>query len=490
MKMVYLGAEVPSNRKILESMEITDVGFSFWRLRQRGLPKTKTYALADHFSGLSVHVYPGVPLNAQMNPNEIETFLADLEDFLAFNMDDIESFTDINHTLFPQGLLDYERMVAFSEEDNFRPIWTSRYNYAEMSTLATIYDDISVPAELIDSDPSIMQKIKGLQNQSNTKFHAIAYARPEKLRGAPWSSVSTMSWLSPMMRGETIIWDGNRIVRYPADMKDQARARYTSTYDKAGLDGGKILADDPIEVAKLAIWSYEQLERRFGDMPGSHDGELYDNLPIEVSTENMEIDPPIHDKRGVQMRKLSPRNPDEIMNLPVFGIENKTIIEKDEEGRDVIKDVPVINSSPVSLRQCNTCFVASSCPAFQADKMCAFKLPVEIKTREQLKALINAIIEMQGQRVAFARFSEEMNGGYPDPNLSQEIDRLFKLLKVVKELDDSSSFIKMTFEGRSNGAGVLSNIFGERAKVLTELPSDGLDEEQTDSVIRKAIENP
>jgi hypothetical protein len=27
---------------------------------------------------------------------------------------------------------------------------------------------------------------------------------------------------------------------------------------------------------------------------------------------------------------------------------------------------------------------------------------------------------MQGQRVAFMRFAEEMNGGYADPNLSQE----------------------------------------------------------------------
>ncbi|NDD67480.1 hypothetical protein EBZ35_07525 [bacterium] len=111
---------------------------------------------------------------------------------------------------------------------------------------------------------------------------------------------------------------------------------------------------------------------------------------------------------------------------------------------------------------------------------------MEIKTKDQLKALINAIIEMQGQRVAFARFSEELNGGYPDPNVGQEIDRLFKLLKTVKELDDSTSFIKMTLEGRTSGAGVLSSIFGEKAQVLKELP-EVIDATVVDEVIERNL---
>jgi hypothetical protein len=119
--------------------------------------------------------------------------------------------------------------------------------------------------------------------------------------------------------------------------------------------------------------------------------------------------------------------------------------------------------------------------------VCAFKLPIEVKTKDQLKSLINAIIEMQGQRVAFMRFAEEMNGGYADPNVSQEIDRLFKLIKTTKELDDSREFIRMTVE-RQGSAGVLSSIFGDRANVLKELPNDGLNEEQTTQVIREIIE--
>ena len=81
-----------------------------------------------------------------------------------------------------------------------------------------------------------------------------------------------------------------------------------------------------------------------------------------------------------------------------------------------------------------------------------------------------------------------MNGGYADPNVSQEMDRLFRMLKTVKELDDSSSFIKMTVEAKNGSAGVLSSIFGDRAQALKELPNGGLTEQQTTKIITDLTE--
>ena len=94
---------------------------------------------------------------------------------------------------------------------------------------------------------------------------------------------------------------------------------------------------------------------------------------------------------------------------------------------------------------------------------------------------------MQGQRVAFMRYTEELSGGYADENLSSEIDRLFRILKTVKDLDDSSSFIRMTVEQKSAG-GVMSAIFGDKAQALKELPNNGLNEEQTNKVIKDITE--
>jgi hypothetical protein len=55
-------------------------------------------------------------------------------------------------------------------------------------------------------------------------------------------------------------------------------------------------------------------------------------------------------------------------------------------------------------------------------------------------------------------------------------------------LQDNSSFIKMTVEAK-NGGGVLSQIFGERARDLSQLPNNGLSEDDTTQVIRRAIED-
>jgi hypothetical protein len=176
-----------------------------------------------------------------------------------------------------------------------------------------------------------------------------------------------------------------------------------------------------------------------------------------------------------------------MQNLPIFGYKMKTVVETDDEGHDVLKDVPVISNQNSSLRQCDTCFVAANCPAFKPSNTCAFNLPVEVKTKEQLKGLLTAIIEMQGQRVAFMRFAEEMNGGYADPNLSQEIDRLLKLVGNVNEMDQNKEFIQIT-ASRQSSSGVLSAIFGDRAQALKELP-EALKESTVTKIISESIED-
>jgi hypothetical protein len=300
-----------------------------------------------------------------------------------------------------------------------------------------------------------------------------------------------------MRRGETIIWDGTKLVRYPKRMKDQARPRYKPIVEKAGLDYLEFVQDGTLEATRVAVWSYKRLEEsmdkkspNFHIINGGKEEKVSDNSD-ELLTGLMGFEPSSSDNSGVEVRKNSAneviqRDPLEVQNLPVFGYKMKTIVETDEDGKDVLKDVPIINNQHSSLRQCNTCFVASNCPAFKPDNSCAFNLPVEVKTKDQLKALLNAIIEMQGQRVAFMRFAEEMNGGYADPNVSQEIDRLFKLVGNLKELEENREFVRITAERQSSG-GVLSAIFGDRAQALRELP-DALKEDTVTKIIQQSIE--
>jgi len=465
MKIVYLGSDVPSNRVILEESGISNVGFSFWRAYKRGLPKTKEYRLEDYFpDNMRIHVYSGHPKDEDI-PDDYESKYLD---FVDLNLSRIEYIYADVPPLPHWG----DRVIHMWDAETGRP------------GLEKLVDrgvkNIGIKGEDIETNYFLAAATQSLHGEG-ARFHAVACAKPDSLRQVRVETASTMSWLSPMMRGETIVWDGTRLVRYPKRMREQARPRYTHMYDKAGLDFNKILEDDSKEVSKLALWSYAQYEARVNT---GNIVDRYDGMDEETRTE---LDSGDVDKSGVVARKFSARSETEMMQLPVFGVEVSSVIEKDEDGRDVVKDVPLLTSQSASLRMCNTCFVADNCPAFKPNTQCAFKLPVEVKTKEQLKALINTMIEMQGQRIAFARFSEEMNGGYPDPNVSQEVDRLFRMLKTTKDLDDSQSFIRMTVEGRAS-SGVLSNLFGDRAAVLQNLPNEGLTEDQTTKVIQGQIE--
>lgn len=489
-RLIYLGAEVPSNRTLLETTSANYVGVSYWRLMKRGLPKKSSYLLENYFNpDFQIHVHPGIPKDTQLDRLDLETFAAEYEEFIADNIDRIETFNDINADWIDPAFVQTQRRTVWAEVPpaKFQPVWSPTEGFRALADMAESYLDIAIPGSAIEDNPQLTVVMR-THMRSGTRFHVLGSARPDNLRQLSVETISTQAWLSPMLHGETIVWDGTKLNRYPKRMKDQARSRYRHIYDKAGIDAGKILEDDPQEVCRLAVWSYTQFEARINRMNHEPDNsELYTNSgdnALEETTENI---PPVYDNKGIQLRKLEARNPDEMGNLPVFGVQYKEVVET-ENGVDTIREVPLLNSQSVSLRACDTCFVADKCPAFKPQTTCAFKLPVEIKTKDQLKALLNSIIEMQGQRIAFMRFAEEMSGGYADPNLSQEIDRLYKIVGEVNKLSESKEYIRITAE-RSGSAGVLSSIFGDRAQALRELPNNGLNEEQTTKIIKQNLED-
>ena len=472
--IVFLGSEVPSNKTILGQMNAKRVGFSYWGAQKRGLPTTKKYLLSERFiDEVEIYVFPGIPATAELTEQELLDFCADYEDFIADNLDRITLFTEVTHPdLTPEFIIE-QRKTAWHNVDETK--FGVIYQKGDLESVATRYSNVFISG---DSAEVLAPVCRKLASQHGTKFHVMGLAKPDALRNSPFETASTLSWLSPMMRGETIVWFANQLHRYPKRMKDQARPRYKASYEAAGLDFDKILADDAVEVSKLAVWSYQQLEMALdkGELVGTYKSENTTALLSETDPLGVDISTP-------EERKLTPRNPAEIRTLPVLGVEVSRVIETDETGRDVIKDVPVLRSNSTSLRQCNSCFVKDNCPAFKPDNACAFNLPVEVRTKDQLKGLINALLEIQGQRVAFAKFAEDLNGGYPDPNTGLEMDRFFKMLKTIKQLDETKDTMRISVE-RGSSAGVLSSLFGDRAQKLNELPNNGYNSEQTNEVIK------
>jgi hypothetical protein len=115
-------------------------------------------------------------------------------------------------------------------------------------------------------------------------------------------------------------------------------------------------------------------------------------------------------------------------------------------------------------------------------------LPVDIKTKDQLNAVLQAMIEMQTSRVLFARFAEELEGQGLDPALSSEMDRLFSLIDKFKNISDTRDLMRIEVEARGN-AGVLSRLFGQKAgETARQLPGGGMDVNQTDKFIQSVID--
>ena len=476
MKLVYLGAEVPSNRTILEQAAAKSMGVSVWGLIKRGLPKTKKYLLANYFpDNVDIYVHAGLPQNKEFSEEELEEFHADYEEFIANNIDRITLFTEVFHPDASQEFLDEQRRTVWAEvpEEKFGAVYIN----GDLESLSTRYLHVFLAADAFASDPNLSAKLKSYSLRHGTVFHGFGSLKPDEMRGTPLSTIGSLAWLSPMMRGETIVWHANTLTRYPKRMKEQARSRHKAVYEQARLDFDKILADDAVEISKLAIWSYQQLEN------WTNRTDLVTMSGEMEQTSNAETTPTNVTKRGTGMRKLEMRSPDEIRPIPVLGVELSRSLETNADGIDVLRDVPLVRSTAGSLRVCNTCFIKDNCPAYKPDNSCAYNIPVELRTKDQLKSLINTMLEIQGQRTLFAKMTEDLNGGYPDPNVGQEMDRFFKMLESVKKLDESKEVIRISAE-RQGASGVLSALFGDRAQVLNELPNGSLNSGQIDSIIK------
>ena len=490
-QILYDGAAKPSHRRLLASMGVKAMMLSYWDLTRvrRKLAKGYDDLLLNQFpADVEIFVESGwAKATEKLNPVEQEMYAEEYTEFIERYRDRISGATEPHLVDLGAAWMAgwrHERGPAMGVI--WWPVWRPHEGMPALMKLAEEYDNVALPQEALEKDPVVPPRLGALHRRYQTNFHALGCANPDTLKGVALATASTQSWASPQMRGETIVWDGTRLVRYRADRKDQARARYKAVAESAGLDHQAILGDDATEVTRLAVWSYQQLEK---SMQKPRPAAFESPFDAQDVTDRADAHTPARDQVGqggvgdrpdtglnssgqVEPAKprgsLSPRDPQERITLPVFGVEMDTATEY-HDGEPVEVQRPKLRSQPGSMRQCNTCVISGNCPAFEPDASCKFDLPVEVRSKDQMQALLYSLLEMQAGRVAFAKFAEDMNGGYPDPNLSQELDRFMRMTKSVKDLEDNRQFERITVERQTSG-GLLSNLFGERAKPSQELP--------------------
>ena len=294
--------------------------------------------------------------------------------------------------------------------------------------------------------------------------------------------------------GETQVWDGHGLRRYPAQQKESARKRHRADILRLGVDFGEVMEDSVSALGLLSIRSWQSWASSSGYDPSSaydsdEDEGLGDHQIVAIGGEDPNGDNGVSPPPALAIGTVIKRHEDERVLLPGIGIEAITSLGEqttDDQGQYTEIAPTVVNtlaSTGTLLRQCDSCYLAARCPAFKEHSECGFKLPVEIRTKDQLNAAMRVMIEIQASRVLFARFAEELEGQGLDPALSAEMDRLFTLIDKMKNVNESREMLSISMETRGT-SGVLSRLFGDKAGQQAQtLPGGGFNAEQSNQLL-------
>jgi hypothetical protein len=279
--------------------------------------------------------------------------------------------------------------------------------------------------------------------------------------------VVSYAWTMAQRYGETHVWAGNKMHRYAGQRKAEARPRHRGDIERLGIDYERIAADDPTETARLAVRSWQEWGERYSDRNNvtllpSRPRRGTDTDALSSNDDYSDQDGPGSGRRALALVG-SPGGHEEREQTLLPGLDMHTIERTvvDGDGVEQVQSQQTVVALGASYRTCNTCYLAANCPAFKPNHTCAFKIPVEVRTKDQLQATMQAVVEMQMQRVAFARFAEQVDGQGIDGALSGEIDRLFGIMAKMKDILDDKDVFRFQMEAKA-GNGVLSRLFGEK----------------------------
>jgi len=473
VKIYFGGAEKGMYASMLLSANVSRLGIN---LTHFAVPKKKVLNLSEKFNNAELLIYTS---EGDEDTNRYDSFLRTHADNLTVVI----------------GRPEYDGTWL---NEKYVPIWNDGEDLERLNWICQRHGKVAISDKALSKHPH--SRINSIALRWNTKMIGIT-SKPEHIENIDWDSVLVNSWTSSMRYGETQVWTGHSLRRYPAQQKESARRRHRNDIERLRVSYEQVMADEVDAVGTLAIRSWKSYEER---VFGGYDPSTTTQNTAEGSTQNSDIiiaSHQTHTPQSVENAGTSivipppeKRHESERILLPVMGVEtitsmgSQTIDSNGESIEIAPEQTNVIKYSGALLRQCNNCYLASKCPAFKEHTECAFKLPIEIRTKDQLQAALRAMIEMQVSRVMFARFAEELEGQGLDGTLSLEMDRAFEMVEKFKEINDTRDMLKFQVEARGS-SGVLSRLFGQRAaEQANTLPYGGLNSAQTDNFYNNVLD--
>lgn len=472
MELFFGGSEIPGWRKMLAEEGVEYVSLSYMGLRRR-TKFARPWLIEEHYlPSQKVFLDSGAYTVNKADEDkytvgELKAMAAHYESFVQQNIDSLHMVSEFDAVVLGREWIEARREDFWDDlpEDKFLPIWHAEWGIDELDRLAQRYKRVGVTQTDLDGR-NLTPVLNEMVRRYGTLLHGVAMTKPAEMAAVNWDSVASTSWISPSQYGDTIVWTGRELKRYPKKYKDQARKRHRTLFTEMGFDADRIEAGENDEILRFTIWSWQQLADSIDDhrpvagqeVTTSPSGVLsaFSQLAEgEVGTEASET---LNSGTTSVVRRERPR-----INLPVMGLVPDTETYTDSDGVTKERDAPLVTLRSSSQRVCSSCFLSTKCPAYAEGTNCAYEIPVEIKTRPQMQALQGSLIEMQTQRVFFMKMAEDLTGGYADPNLSGELDRLQKMIKIKTELEQDSFSIKVEAKGNTAQAGMFSRIFGREA---------------------------
>lgn len=464
MRIYFQGAELPTYRNLIKETGTDSSSLSFLGLVNR----TKNYSTWDITKYFPAEHHLFVDSGCQVLNNakeqkythdELRAVASSYYAWIRTNISSIELYSEFDSVQLGRGYIESQRdTVRDIEFDKFLPIWsTERETLDDLYRLAERFGRVGIVQTSLNGR-DILPVLNRLAS-SGTELHGLAMTKPDIMQAVKWTSVSSTSWTTPQRYGDTIIWSHNQLKRYPKSMKEQARKKERAVIIQSGFDYDKIQADDPKELLRLSLWSWKQLENKINRKSTGVTAPM--NSRDEDFTENEYDDVGTVVERVPNRVPTTTRDPSQKRIVPfldfttdVEKVKNKETGEYDEVYRSKIH----VRSE--SMRVCDTCFLAAKCPMFEENSTCAYDIPIQVETKEQMNSLMNALVSMQTQRVIFMKMAEDAEGGYADPNLSGEIDRLGKLIEKKHSIEQEG--FSLTITAKQQGEmSMVDRIFGD-----------------------------
>lgn len=465
MKLYFAGAEVKGWRDLLARETVSDVALSYVGL-QRRLKGAAKWDISDHFPAetrvfLDSGAYTLNREESGYTREEAQELSVRYMDFVTSNSGAASLISEFDAQVLGQDYIQAMRDDFYSgiDPDKFMPIWHSESGREALESLCSQYSVVGI-RQADATDITLVPVLNSLVGRYGVRLHGVAITSKDAMRDVRWDSVSSTSWLSPSMYGDTIVWIEREkdLKRFPKDYKS-SRKQHRTMFTDLGFDAEKIENDDSGELLRLSIWSWKQFVDHINadGVTTAGRNEKYQN----PETGNAEV-ANLGEESGTERLPAITKRRDTVL-IPTIGLLKQTTSEEDEEGnrRDRTETFTIIRSE--SMRACNTCFLRSKCVAFEPGANCAYNMPIEIRTTDQLKALQAALVEMQTQRVLFMKLAEDVEGGYADPNLSSEMDRLQRMIKAKSDSEREGFSLKIEASGSNGNAGYFSRMFGSGA---------------------------